>query len=161
MGKRNRLFLGSYHLSRKRKRINHSETKKRNVDLESQNFTPDKNAVVIWGKLIKRISKNEYNQMKSEYYDEDEYLIKTDITSEVKLMGNKKIPTHIEIIPADEPNHKTIVDINSMVFDIPISDNAEFDVLAQTFGGKLKNSVTENTEFKQITFAFLQFKYNF
>ena len=47
------------------------------------------------------------------------------------------------------------------VFSYSLSDNAEFDVLAQTFGGKLKNSVTGNTEFKQITFAFLQFKYNF
>ncbi len=86
-------------------------------------LTPKENAVVIWGKLIKWISKKEYNQMKSEYYDEDGYLIKTDIASKVKLMGSKRIPTHIEIIPADEPNHKTIVDINSMVFDIPISDN--------------------------------------
>lgn len=47
------------------------------------------------------------------------------------------------------------------VFSYSLSDNAEFDVLAQTFGGKLKNTVTGNTEFKQITFAFLQFKYNF
>lgn len=86
-------------------------------------LTPKENAVVIWGKLIKWISKNEYNQMKSEYYDEDGYLIKTDIASKVKLMGSKRIPTHIEIIPADEPNHKTIVDINSMTFDIPINDN--------------------------------------
>lgn len=86
-------------------------------------LTPKEDAVVIWGKIIKWISKDEFNQMKSEYYDEDGYLVKTDIASNVKLMGNKKIPTHVEIIPADEPNHKTIVEINSMVFDIPINDN--------------------------------------
>ena len=86
-------------------------------------LTPKEDAVVIWGKLIKWISKDEYNQMKSEYYDEDAYLVKTEIASSVKLMGNKKIPTHLEIIPADEPNHKTVVDINSMIFDVPINDN--------------------------------------
>ncbi|MCD6556104.1 MAG: outer membrane lipoprotein-sorting protein, partial [Bacteroidales bacterium] len=93
------------------------------VDCWKIELTPKEDAVVIWGKLIKWISKDEYNQMKSEYYDEDGYLVKTEIASSVKLMGNKKIPTHLEIIPADEPNHKTVVDINSMIFDVPINDN--------------------------------------
>ncbi|MCF6183549.1 MAG: outer membrane lipoprotein-sorting protein [Bacteroidales bacterium] len=93
------------------------------IDCYKIELIPKEDAVVIWGKLIKWISKEEYNQMKSEYYDEDGYLVKTEISSSVKLMGNKKIPTHIEIIPAEEPNHKTIVDINSMIFDIPINDN--------------------------------------
>jgi len=93
------------------------------VDCWKIQLTPKEDAVVIWGKLIKWISKDEYNQMKSEYYDEDDYLVKTDISSNVKLMGGKKIPTHIEIIPADKPNHKTVVDINLIIFDIPINDN--------------------------------------
>lgn len=93
------------------------------VDCWKIELIPKEDAVVIWGKLIKWISKGEYNQMKSEYYDEDNYLIKTDISSNVKLLGNKKIPTHIEIIPSDKPNHKTLIDINSMTFDIPISNN--------------------------------------
>ncbi len=93
------------------------------VDCWKIELTPKEDAVVIWGKLIKWISKGEYNQLKSEYYDEDGYLVKTETGSSVKLMGGKKIPTHIEIIPADEPNHKTVVDINSMTFDIPINDN--------------------------------------
>ena len=103
-------------------KINGSE-KIDGIDCWKIKLTPKEDAVVIWGKLIKWISKGEYNQMKSEYYDEDGYLVKTEIASSVKLMGNKKIPTHIEIIPADEPNHKTVVVINSMIFDIPINDN--------------------------------------
>ncbi len=42
-----------------------------------------------------------------------------------------------------------------------ISENADFSVFAQTFGGNLQNPVTGNAEFKKITFAFLRFKYNF
>ncbi len=93
------------------------------IDCYKIELIPKEDAVVIWGKLIKWISKNEYNQLKSEYFDEDGYLVKTEIASSIKLMGNKKIPTHIEIIPADKPNHKTVVEINSMIFNIPINNN--------------------------------------
>jgi len=46
-------------------------------------------------------------------------------------------------------------------FTFSLSDNADFSVLAQTFGGNLKNALTGENEFTSITFAFLQFKYNF
>ena len=47
------------------------------------------------------------------------------------------------------------------VFSFSLSNNADISVLAQTFGGNLKNPLTGNPKFKQITFAFLQFKYSF
>ncbi len=46
-------------------------------------------------------------------------------------------------------------------FSFSVSENADFSVLAQTFGGSLQNRITGNTEFKKITFVFLRFKYNF
>ncbi len=46
-------------------------------------------------------------------------------------------------------------------FSYSLSDNANFSLFAQTFGGNLKNSLSGNSEFKSITFAFLRFKYNF
>lgn len=47
------------------------------------------------------------------------------------------------------------------VFSFSLSNNADISVLAQTFGGNLKNPLTGNPKFKQITFVFLQFKYSF
>lgn len=84
---------------------------------------PHDDAAVVWGKVIKWISKDGYLQLKTTYYDEDDYLIKTEICSEVKLMGDREIPTYIEIIPEDEPGNKTIVIIDKMVYDINVTEN--------------------------------------
>lgn len=80
-------------------------------------------AAVVWGHIIKWISKTDYFQLRSEYFDEDGILIKTENASEIKLMGNRRIPTHFEIVPKDKPGHKTIMDIHSAMFDKPIADS--------------------------------------
>ncbi len=86
-------------------------------------LTPKEDAAVVWGKIVKWISKKEYNQLKTEYYDEDNYLVKTEVSNNVQLMGGKRIPTHTEIIPADEINKKTIVDISKVQFDKAYGNN--------------------------------------
>jgi outer membrane lipoprotein-sorting protein len=86
-------------------------------------MTPKESAAIVWGKVIKWVDKAEYNQLKTEYYDEDGYLIKTEIATNVQLMGGKKIPTHMEIIPADEANKKTIVDMSKVEFDKPYTND--------------------------------------
>ncbi|MFO7576022.1 MAG: outer membrane lipoprotein-sorting protein [Bacteroidales bacterium] len=86
-------------------------------------LVPHEEAAVVWGKIIKWISRDEYNQMKSEYYDEDEYLMKTEFSYDVKVMDGRRIPTRIEIIPADKNNQKTIIVLNSMKFNIAIDDS--------------------------------------
>ena len=84
---------------------------------------PKEDAAVVWGKLIKWISKDEYLQLKTEYYDEDDYLVKTERASKIKKMGDREIPTYIEIIPEDEPGNKTIVIIDNVEFNVSIPDN--------------------------------------
>lgn len=86
-------------------------------------LVPHEEAAVVWGKIIKWISKSEYNQMKSEYFDEDGYLIKTELSSDVRVMDGRRIPTRIEIIPADKKNQKTIIAVNSIKFNIPIEES--------------------------------------
>ena len=83
---------------------------------------PKENAAVVWGKIIKWISSDEYLQLKSEYYDEDDYLIKTETASDIKTMDGRVIPTHFEIIPADEEGNRTILTIETMEFNINISN---------------------------------------
>ncbi len=83
---------------------------------------PKEQAAIVWGKVIKWVSKDGYLQLKTNYYDEDGYLIKTESASNIKRMDDREIPTHIEIIPEDDPGNKTIVTINSIEFNISISD---------------------------------------
>jgi len=84
---------------------------------------PKEEAAVVWGKIIKWISKDEYLMMKSEYYDEDEYLVKTELGTEVKMMDDRKIPSRIEIIPADKENQKTILVIDEIKFNVSIQNS--------------------------------------
>ncbi len=83
---------------------------------------PKENAPVVWGKVLMWISKDEYLTMKSEYYDEDGYLTKTETASEVKTMDGRLIPTKIELIPADKKGNKTLVIIDNITFNKPIQD---------------------------------------
>lgn len=80
-------------------------------------LTPHENAPVVWGKIILWISKKEYLQLKAEYYDEDEYLMKTERAFAIKETGGRIIPTRFEIQPADEPGNKTIITMNSVEFN--------------------------------------------
>lgn len=83
---------------------------------------PKANAAVVWGELYKWISKDQYFQLKTEYYDEDKILVKTETATNIKIMGDRQIPTHFEIIPHDKPGNKTIVDMDKIVFNKPMDD---------------------------------------
>ncbi len=84
---------------------------------------PNEDAAVVWGKIIKWVSKDEYLMMKSEYFDEDEYLVKTEFGTDVKTMDGRKITSRIEIIPADKDNQKTIVVIDDIKFNVAIQNS--------------------------------------
>jgi len=83
---------------------------------------PKPEAPVVWGKIIAWIDK-EYNQLKVEYYDEDGYLVNIMDQSDIKKMDDREIPTHLEMIPADEEGKKTVINILSATFDDPIPEN--------------------------------------
>ncbi|HKL07312.1 MAG TPA: outer membrane lipoprotein-sorting protein [Bacteroidales bacterium] len=86
-------------------------------------MTPKEDAAVVWGKVIRWISKDEYMMMKSEYYDEYGDLVKSEFASDVKVMDNRKIPARVEIIPADKESQKTVVIINKIRFNIDINES--------------------------------------
>ncbi len=86
-------------------------------------LNPKPNAPVVWGKVELWISKKHFLILKSAYYDEEFSLVKTERASRVKEMDGRLIPTVYEIIPADEPNKKTMVELNSIKFNIDINDN--------------------------------------
>lgn len=86
-------------------------------------LTPKPNAPVAWGKQMKWISKGDYLQLKTLYYDEDNYLIKTEKCSDIRQMDDRTIPTKIEIIPEDKPGHKTVLTIKKAKFSVSIPAN--------------------------------------
>ena len=86
-------------------------------------LTPKEDAAVVWGKVVIFVSQKEYLQLRSEYYDEDGYLINIMQGKEIKEMGGRILPTRMEMIPVEEPGNKTILSYKSIVFDKEIGDS--------------------------------------
>ena len=80
-------------------------------------------AAVIWGHQIRWIDKKDFLFLKSELYDEDGYLIRTELGKEVRNMGGRLIPTRLEIIPEEEEGQLTVVEIKEIEFNTPIKDS--------------------------------------
>lgn len=80
-------------------------------------------AAVIWGHQVRWIDKKDFLFMKSELYDEDAYLVRTELGSEIKSMDGRLIPTRIQLIPAEEEGQKTIIEIKEIQFNEPIQDS--------------------------------------
>lgn len=93
-----------------------------NIDCYKIEMMPKEDAAVVWGKVVKWISKTEFWQLKTEYFDEDNVLMRTEIATTVKQFGDRKLPSHVEIIPADKPGNKTVLDIIKSQFNIKLDD---------------------------------------
>ena len=83
---------------------------------------PKEDAPVVWGKIHAYITKEEYIQLLIKYYDEDGYLINTMILSDIREVGGRTIPTIMEMVPAENPDNKTVITYQDIEFDIPIKD---------------------------------------
>lgn len=85
-------------------------------------LTPNPDAPVVWGKIVCYVDKKEYNQLLVKYYDEDGYLVNTMVLSEIKEMGGRVLPTKLEMIPADNPRQKTVIEYMNQEFNIGLKD---------------------------------------
>lgn len=84
---------------------------------------PHEDVAVVWGKIIIWISKEEYFQMKGEYYDEDDYLVRTMLAYDVKTFDDRNLPSRMELIPEEEEGHKTIVILKNLKFNENIPES--------------------------------------
>jgi outer membrane lipoprotein-sorting protein len=86
-------------------------------------MTAREDAPVIWGHQVRWIDKKDYLFMKAELYDEDGYLVRTELGKNIKTMDGRLIPSVLELIPEDEEGYKTIVEIEEIEFNIAIEDS--------------------------------------
>lgn len=80
-------------------------------------------AAVIWGHQFRWIDKKDFLVLKAELYDEDGEIVRTETGSEIKTMDGRVIQTKIELVPAEEPDNKTIIEIKEMKFNISIQES--------------------------------------
>jgi len=83
---------------------------------------PHEDAAVVWGKIIMLVDSKEYIQLKTEFYDEEDYLVNTMYGKEIKNLGGKILPSILEIVPADKEGHKTVIEQHWIKFEEPLSE---------------------------------------
>ena len=94
-----------------------------NADCYKIELIPHEDAPVVWGKIEMWISKDEYLIMKAMYYDEDEYLVKTEKVNETGVRDGRVIATVMELVPADEEGHKTIITMGDVKFNTKVEQD--------------------------------------
>ena len=84
---------------------------------------PKPDAAVVWGKVEVWVSKDDYYELKLAFYDEDMELVNLQVSSDIKQMGDRKLPAKMVMEPVQKPGQKTIIEIIEMKFNDPISDD--------------------------------------
>jgi outer membrane lipoprotein-sorting protein len=86
-------------------------------------MTAREDASIVWGKQIRWIDKKDFLVLKTELYDEDGSLVRTETGSDIKIMDGRAVTSKIELVPEDEPENKTILEIREIKFNIPVEES--------------------------------------
>lgn len=80
-------------------------------------------AAVVWGHQIRWIDKKDFLVLRVQLYDQDGSLVRTESGSEIKTLDQRLIPSRLELVPAEEPGNKTIIDIKEIKFNVEIKED--------------------------------------
>lgn len=83
-------------------------------------LTPKPDAPVVWGEILSWIDKEAFMQLKTEFYDEDGYLVNTMHGKKVETLDGRLLPSVLEMIPADEEGHKTRLEYVDLDFGVDL-----------------------------------------
>jgi hypothetical protein len=96
--------------------------KLRDMDCYKIEMIPLPDAAVVWGKVIMWVTVSGYDQWMAEYYDEDNKLVNVSNSYDIKKMGDREIPTRIEMEPRNKKGQKTVMHIDEMKFNVKMDE---------------------------------------
>jgi hypothetical protein len=99
------------------------EGKRGGVDIIEITLTAKPDAAVVWGKIVIEIFADNYLPIIEFFYDEDEVLIRTMVFEDIKVLGGRKFPAVMKIIPEDKPGEFTELVYHEMEFNIKLKDS--------------------------------------
>lgn len=86
-------------------------------------MTPKPEAPVVWSKVISFISKDNYLQLRAEYYDEHNNLVRVMSGADIDRLDGRLLPTKIAMNPMEKEGQKTVITYQDIKFNIDISKN--------------------------------------
>jgi hypothetical protein len=99
------------------------EGKKNGKNVIEFSLIPKPDAPVVWGKITITCLANGYLPLESLYYDEDMYLARTIEFSDIKILGGRRLPAVMRVVPADEPDEFTELIYEKMKFGLDLNDS--------------------------------------
>jgi outer membrane lipoprotein-sorting protein len=78
---------------------------------------------VVWDRVVVWISKDDYLQLRSEFYDEFGELVNIMTGSDVKTFDGRKIPSRMEMIPVEKKGHKTVMEYKKLTFKTNLKED--------------------------------------
>ncbi len=85
-------------------------------------LVPRPDAPVVWGKILYAVRQSDNLPAWQDYYDERGALMRRMEYGDYRIMGGRKIPATWAMLNTTKDGHRTALQINSIQFDIPISD---------------------------------------
>ena len=96
--------------------------KVRDMECYKIELTPLPAAPVVWGKVIMWVTVNGFDQWKTEFYDEDNLLVNVSNNYDIRKMGDREIPTRLEMVPVNKKGQKTVMHIDEMRFNTKVDE---------------------------------------
>ncbi len=85
-------------------------------------LTSKTDAAVVWEKILLHCTISDFIPLQEDYFDESGQLERTVKFSDIKLLGDRKIPTRITLTRTGEPLRKTELIYHEIEFDVSIPD---------------------------------------
>jgi len=85
-------------------------------------LTPKEGLPVVWGKIVAAVQKEGYLPVWDRYYDEKGKLMRIIDFKDIKQIGDRLIPSVMEVIPQNKEGQKTVLRYLQAEFDIKLPD---------------------------------------
>jgi outer membrane lipoprotein-sorting protein len=81
---------------------------------------PKEDAPVVWGRVVVLVRTDDWLPLAIDYFDEGGRPARTMTYGDVRMLGGRRIPSRLTVVPADKPNESTTVVYEEIEFDVPL-----------------------------------------
>ena len=86
-------------------------------------LVPKPDAGVVWGKLVMWIARADYIELRTDFFDEDNALVKSFTGSAIKTFDGRALASHWEMVPVLEPGKKTVIEYKDIRFNVKLEQS--------------------------------------
>jgi outer membrane lipoprotein-sorting protein len=86
-------------------------------------LTPKASTPTVWGRIVAVVHEKGLYPLSQEYYDEKGEKVRVMEFSDVRRLGKRVIPFHMELIPLKKEGHRTILQYRNLEFDVEVPES--------------------------------------